>query len=292
MNKILIIIDHADKKQIALSRGLELAHVMGADAEVVAFTHEYLKAASVEPASQTKIKDYLVKDRSSWLKNELDKFDCNGLKITSKVVWSKQLHQWITKRCQQQHFLAVVKTGHRSGTFYHTSTDWHLLRECPAPVLLVAEKKWRKTRPILAALDLSSSKKSKQKLNQQILKTAVNYANQFNRELHIVHVLYISTVLQDLDLIDRKALASKRKAELKPVIEKLCQEYNLSKQQVHIQPGVAHKVIPSVADKIKADLVVMGTVGHRGLAAHLIGNTAEKVLSYLRTDVLALKPEK
>jgi len=36
----------------------------------------------------------------------------------------------------------------------------------------------------------------------------------------------------------------------------------------------------------------MGTVGHHGLAAHLIGHTAEKVLSHLRTDVLALKPAK
>jgi len=290
MSKILIIVDTADKKQIALTRGIELAKVIAADIEVVAFTHEYLKAASVEPASQTKLKDYLIKDRSDWLKSELEKIDCNGVKITSKVVWSKQLHQWINKRCQQQDYLAVVKTGHRSENFYHTSTDWHLLRECPAPVLLVAEKKWQKTRPILAALDLSSRKKSKQKLNQQVLQTAAHYANQFNRELHVIHVLHISTVLQDLDLIDRKALVAERKAYLNPVIEKICAEYGLGKQQIHIFPGETHKVIPSVADKIKADLVVMGTVGHHSLAAHLLGNTAEKVLTHLRTDVLALKP--
>jgi len=292
MGKILIIVDTADKKQVALSRGIELAQVMAAEIEAVAFTHEYLKAASVEPASQTKIKDYLIKDRSDWLKSELEKFDCSDIKITSKVVWSKQLHQWINKRCQQQDYLAVVKTGHRSDTFYHTSTDWHLLRECPAPVLLVAEKKWRKTRPILAALDLSSRKKSKQKLNQKILQTAVHYANQFNRELHVIHVLHISTVLQDLDLIDRKALIAERKAGLNPVIEKICAEYDLGKQQIHIRAGEAHKVIPSVADKIKADLVVMGTSDHHGLTAHLLGNTAEKVLTYLRTDVLAIKPTK
>jgi universal stress protein E len=290
MSKILIIVDTEDKKQIALTRGTELAKAMGATIEIVAFTHEYLKAASVEPASQTKIKDYLIKDRTAWLKNELNKINCDGVKITSKVVWSKQLHQWINKRCQQQDYLAVVKTGHRSDTFYHTSTDWHLLRECPAPVLLIAEKKWRKARPILAALDLSSRKKSKQKLNQKILQTAALYASKFNRELHIVHALHISTVLQDLDLINSKALATERKAELKPTTEKICAEYGLGKQQIYIRTGEAHKVIPSVADKIKADLVVMGTVGHKGLAAHLLGNTAEKVLTHLRTDVLALKP--
>lgn len=292
MSKILIIADTADKKQIALTRGTELAKTMGATIEVVAFTHEYLKAASVEPASQAKLKDHLIKDASAWLDNELNKIHCGDLKIVSKVVWSKQLHQWVNKRCQQQDYMAVVKTGHRTNTFYHTSTDWHLLRECPAPVLLVAEKKWRKTRPILASLDLSSRKKSKQKLNQQILQTAALYASKFNRELHIIHALHISTVLQDLDLIDSKALARERKAELEPTIEKICAEYGLGKQQVHILAGEAHKVIPSVADKIKADLVVMGTTGRQGLAAYLLGNTAEKVLTYLRTDVLALKPAK
>lgn len=292
MSKILIIADTADKKQIALTRGTALAKAMGATIEVVAFTHEYLKAAPVEPASQAKLKDHLIKAATAWLENELNKINCGDLKIVSKVVWSKQLHQWVNKRCQQQDYMAVVKTGHRTNTFYHTSTDWHLLRECPAPVLLVAEKKWRKTRPILASLDLSSRKKSKQKLNQQILQTAALYASKFNRELHITHALHISRVLQDLDLIDSKALASERKTEIEPTIEKICTEYGLGKQQIHILAGEVHKVIPSVADKIKADLVVMGTTGHQGLAAYLLGNTAEKVLTHLRTDVLTLKPTK
>jgi universal stress protein E len=38
----------------------------------------------------------------------------------------------------------------------YTSTDWHLLRECPAPVLLAAEDKWHRTKPVLAALDLGT----------------------------------------------------------------------------------------------------------------------------------------
>lgn len=104
-------------------------------------------------------------------------------------------------------------------------------------------------------------------------------------------LIHISTVLHDLELIDKRALAKKRRTELTPLIDEICHEYGLSSQQLHIRAGVAHKVIPSVANKIKADLVVLGTVGRRGVAAQLIGNTAEKVLTHLRTDVLALKPQ-
>jgi nucleotide-binding universal stress UspA family protein len=35
---------------------------------------------------------------------------------------------------------------------------------------------------------------------------------------------------------------------------------------------------------------VMGTTARRGLAASVIGNSAEKVLTRARCDVLALKP--
>lgn len=291
MSKILIIVDPADKKQTALSRGLELAQALSADVEAVCFTHEYLKTATEKAATQTKLKDQLINQRKNWLEKELGQYRYEGIKVSQKVVWSKQLHQWIINRCEQQAFEAVVKTGHRSDTFYHTSTDWHLLRECPAPVLLVAEKKWRKSRPILAAVDLSSRKQSKQQLNRKIILTAAAYARRLGTELHLVHCIYVSKVLEDLDLIDSNSLTRQRKAELKPAIEKLCAEFGLKKHQVHIRSGIAHKVIPSVADKIKADLVVMGTVSSRGLAARLIGHTAEKVLTHLRTDVLALKPD-
>jgi len=49
------------------------------------------------------------------------------------------------------------------------------------------------------------------------------------------------------------------------------------------------KVISSEAAKERAQLLVMGTVGRRGVQARLLGNTAEKVLRYIRTDVLAMK---
>jgi len=35
---------------------------------------------------------------------------------------------------------------------------------------------------------------------------------------------------------------------------------------------------------------VMGTVCRKGVKARLMGNTAEKVLRHMKTDVLAIKP--
>ena len=44
------------------------------------------------------------------------------------------------------------------------------------------------------------------------------------------------------------------------------------------------------AAELKAQLVVMGTVGRRGVRAQVLGNTAEEALQLLKTDTLTLKP--
>ena len=48
--------------------------------------------------------------------------------------------------------------------------------------------------------------------------------------------------------------------------------------------------IPAVAQKLGADLVVMGAVARSGLKRVFIGNTAERVLGALPCDVLVIRP--
>jgi nucleotide-binding universal stress UspA family protein len=54
--------------------------------------------------------------------------------------------------------------------------------------------------------------------------------------------------------------------------------------------GEAKKVIPKLVGKLKADLVVMGTVARTGIPGFIIGNTAEAILNQLQCSVLAIKP--
>jgi universal stress protein E len=258
--------------------------------EVVAFVHDYLDALPGDPEVQNRAKKALMDHRQKWLEQMLALADCNDLKISARTVWEKQIHLWVIAQCQKEKIGAVVKTGNRSETFLYTPTDWHLLRECPAPVMLVAEQKWNKARPILAAVDLSSDKTVKKALNNRIIDQAWHLAKALGTELHLVHALHTSVILADLDIIDPVAHARKREAALKPHIEHLCNTWHLAPEQVHIASGPAQKVIPSVANKIKADMIVIGTTGKTGLAARVIGNTAEKVLTHLRTDLLAIKP--
>jgi universal stress protein E len=291
MSKYLIVMDPVHKHQKALARGIELARATGSKLEVVAFAYEHLDALPSDPAVQQKAKAALTELRQTWLEKILALADCSNLQISTHTVWEKHIHQWLIQHCTPGRYLAVIKTGSRSETLLYTPTDWHLIRECLVPVMIVAEQKWNHAHPILAAVDLSSDKPAKRTLNTRIIEQANILAKAFDTELHLIHALHISEILADLEIIDFSQHEARRRGALAPTVEHLCNTWHLNPDQIHIVAGQAQKVIPSIANKLRADMVVIGTSGKTGLKARVIGNTAEKVLTHLRTDLLAIKPD-
>lgn len=287
MGKMLVI---ADMKAscIATPRGLQLAHKLGHAVEVVAFIYAPLSRMDKTSAERKSIKNQLLAKREKEVQARIDKYRQTDQVINLKVVWEKDIHHWVIKRSSQS-FDMVVKTGSHEDSIIYASTDWQLLRECRAPVLIVAAKKWHKTKPVLAAIDLGSSSSEKKQLNHQIISKAKILAEVLGTELELICAIEIPTLLADMDLIDPISYVREAREEMKPAIARLAEEHGLPVRSFRVKKGPVEKVITSVAAKQRAQLVVMGTVGRRGVRARLLGNTAEKVLRHLRTDVLTLK---
>ena len=66
---------------------------------------------------------------------------------------------------------------------------------------------------------------------------------------------------------------------------------NYLKPHKHLERGWARKVIPALARRIDADLIVMGTVVRTGVPGFIMGNTAETILNQIDCSVLAIKPD-
>jgi universal stress protein E len=288
VGKLLVVAD-LQQKCFATPRGLELAHKLGLATEVVAFTYTALSRLNMDNAGQAEVKKQLMAEREASIQQRIDQYARPGQKVKLKVVWLKDIHPWIIKRASRG-FEAVVKTTHRSESAGYTSTDWHLLRECAAPVLLVTDRKWSRTKPILAAVDLQAAARQKIQLNHAIVEHAVRYAQALDAELQIISALEIPRLLSELDLVDPLAYEKDQKAIMQPHLVKLAAAHNLPETLFRIKRGPIDKVISSEAARVRAQLVVMGTIGRKGIRARLIGNTAESVLRHLRTDVLTLKP--
>lgn len=290
MGKFLVVADQGDTC-VATSRGLELAAKLGHAVEIVAFAYADLDEIPGGKAVRTAMRQKILDKRTAQIQARIDRFRDADQDVAVKVVWMKDIHPWIIKRASSAKFEAVIKTNRDSGSFVYTSTDWHLLRECPAPILITAENKWHRTRPILAALDLDTRKRVKKKLNSQVLGKAKALAELLGVELKIISAIEVPTLLTDMDLVDPKTYADELREKMRPHLKALAKEHGLPEKAFTVKRGPVDKVITSQAAKVRAQLVVMGTVGRQGLKAKVVGNTAESVLHHLHTDVLALKPE-
>lgn len=289
MGKILVIAD-LKGEGIATPRGLQLADKLKLDAEVVAFVYAPLSHLKVDKSEKAAIKAKLLEERKIEIQRRIDRNLRQGQTVHLKVVWEKDVAAWVTRHCAGGGYEMVVKTGRRSESLAHTSTDWQLLRECPAPVVIVAEKKWSRTQPVMASLDLGTGLAVKKKLNELILERSVVLANALGVELEIISAIEVPALLADLDLVDPHAYIVDAKKNMAPLIRSLAKKFDLPEKSFIIKRGPVEKVITSQAAAKRAQLVVMGTVGRKGVKARLLGNTAEKVLRHLKTDVLALKP--
>jgi hypothetical protein len=63
-----------------------------------------------------------------------------------------------------------------------------------------------------------------------------------------------------------------------------------SRIQPHLSWGTPWKEIRRHTETLRADLIVIGTVGRSGIKGLLLGNTAEKVLVSCDRSVLTVKP--
>jgi universal stress protein E len=288
MGKLLIVADKEKTGGIAVQRGLHLASKLSCGVDIVAFCYTSMKALRLNASERQEIKKNLMARRADEVQAQIDKLCTAGQKVSLQIVWEKDIVPWLVKRCARP-YDALVKTGHRSESFAYTSTDWQLLRECPKPVLIVANKKWQRTKPILASVDLASKVPEKIALNNLVISVAKTYANALDAPLVIITAIELPAVLTELGVIDPVPYVKQIKAELKSVVKQLAEAHDLPASAFHIKKGPVAKVITSVSAQQRAQLLVMGTVGRRGVQARLMGNTAESVLQHIRTDVLAVK---
>ena len=181
------------------------------------------------------------------------------------------------------------------------SVDMHLLRKCPATVLLVRADEPERYRRVLAAVDVDPDADTaiNQVLNQRVMSLASHLCSLDSGQLHVVH----SWDVPGVGLVRRWADDPDAEEERLVTNEHLLRSQRLSRLcdalpaqephgiTQHLPRGLPASKVPDVARRIEADLVVMGTIARTGIPGLIIGNTAEAILDRLNCSVMALKPD-
>lgn len=113
--------------------------------------------------------------------------------------------------------------------------------------------------------------------------------------LHIVHVVDTDVNQMPFPIITQDKLAAVVSAAKETAVKEMHSITSklIGRQQVsfetHIQEGIPYQQILSLAEKIKADLIVISPRGKSALEGFLFGSTTNKVVHDAKCDVMVVK---
>jgi len=118
------------------------------------------------------------------------------------------------------------------------------------------------------------------KEGKEVLSKASELSKLCGAKLIVVHVIPYTILPKDY----QKEL----KENATPKIEKISKLFNVSKKNQIIKVGKPYSHICALAEKKKADLIVLGTHSKKGVNI-LLGSTATGVSNYSKCDVSLVK---
>ena len=137
-------------------------------------------------------------------------------------------------------------------------------------------------RRILVAIDCSDE-------SAQVLSRAAGVLSGNDGELHLIHVIEPLALAYGADVpMDVTDLQSGLMKQAREMADPYASRYQIPTDNVHVELGSIEKTILDQADKLEADLIVVGSHTRSGLAL-LLGSTARGLVPGAHCDVLAVK---
>lgn len=137
---------------------------------------------------------------------------------------------------------------------------------------------------ILVPTDFSPS-------SAEAIELAIEMATRFDAELTLLHVWELPVYpYMELILSAAEVASSIEKAAAESLASKLKQvQARLPRAQSRLTMGVPWRQIVDTVKESRADLLVMGTHGRRGLEHALMGSVAEKLVRLSPVPVLTVR---
>ena len=223
----------------------------------------------------------------------------HGVPANYSADWDYPAHEAVIRRAAAIGALLIIAECHHGSTHGPGSlhrTDRELLRTSPLPVLLMrSARPWR--RPLLlAAVDPSHSPPKPSGLDAQVMTMARSLTTGLQARLHVLHSIHPTLAAIRGIRIARVPSAwstvtyARFRGEARSAFETLLANEEIPASNAHLVSGDPARAIRREAARLKADIVLAGSVSHSGLKRVLLGSTAERLLDSLACDVLVVKP--
>jgi universal stress protein E len=294
LRNILVLMEPGGDTQPAFDAALTLARRFGARLELLMVDFQDLHPAyfSTPSASAQEFHDsVLAAHRQVLARFERHARD-HGVAAIGEALWGTPFHEVALARVAATRPDLVVKHSvHHSRVerTLFTGSDWHLIRECPVPMLLVKDATRLEGVPLLACVDPLHAHDKPAALDRQLLRTAAVLAGPLSDEVHVLHVF---SVPAPVTVIGDAYIAAAAVPPLEATVDhatsalhELAVAAGLPPGRARVRVGRPAREILEEARRLEAGIVVMGAVSRGRLDRWFVGNTAESVLDRLPCNV-------
>lgn len=293
---ILVVISGKRKVHEALERALLFAKFTKINIHIFNVIYQPIGDLTDLISSQHReeMKQQYLADRELYLKEIAAEVEKKSIKCSIEIAWNEEVHEAIEAAAHKRQPDLVIKRISAKSTNinpFAMPTDRHLLRYCPAPLLLVKDSNWD-TGPICAAVDPMAKDDDHKQLNNEVLEYAKMFKKISGNPTCVITSYYIPPVSTAMGVpgMDYELIKSNTQQSYTEKLQSLAKSHTLLAADLHVVEGDAELAIPKFAKEQKVSLMILGTVGRTGITAAFIGNTAERVLAELTCEVLTIKP--
>jgi universal stress protein E len=294
LRNILVLMEPGADSQPAFDAAMVLARRHGSRLELLLGVFQDLHVAYFEPMTATlqEFHDSIMAGHRATLERYVQLAAEEGVNAIGEALWGTPFHEIVLARVAATRPDLVVKHSvyhNRVERTLFTGSDWHLIRDCPVPLLLVKEAGRLVGSRILVCVDPMHTHDKPAALDNQLLARGAALAHRLQGELHALHVFSVPApvgVIGDA-YIAAAAMppAEESLASARGAFTALAASHGLAPDRAHFSVGLPARDIVSQVRELDAGLVVMGAVSRRRLERWFVGSTAESVLDRLPCNV-------
>ena len=267
--KLFVVVDPKDDNHIALERAIITSALHTTKPHVHAFV-----AVDGDAVDTRSSNDRLFRDLTWFEKNIKSPLASAGISYTMEISWSSEWQKSIVdsaKRLGSDLIYLPVHAKTNQSRFSFTESKWDLLKTASCPVVLIRPGAKAQRKVILAAANFQAHRDVQIELNKKIIAQAKHFADVYGADVHV-----INGYMDSMTYPDRA---------------KIINETGLPNEKIHVENGYTSDVVSVLAAKINADLIIMGTLGQNGMTKTRRGNTAERLIAAVDTDVMVINHE-
>ena len=262
--KFLVVIDPSHERHLALERTIDIIQ------QRAEWPLEFHLFIGFEAGDKTDTETPVEVIRSTeWFTNLLKPLEELGADYTTEFFWTRNWRHSIQEAAERYVcdtiMLCESSAEHKRGI---TDSKWDLVRHSRCDVVICDEGTTGPYSCVLAAVNTQAKDPLHIAMNEKIFERGQFLADYFGAQYHVVNAYKDSEDFPDRGLIGRMS--------------------GLPRESIHRDMGKPEDVIALVAEKVGADMIVIGISSKSGLAAKLSSHTTEKVMEKVTIDVVAL----